>query len=48
MTKETIFKVFKALYKTYGEEKAKEILGNIINGLSADALVTLKNDNEQL
>lgn len=48
MTKETLYNVFKALYTTYGEENAKEILDNIIDCLSADALVTLKNDNEQL
>lgn len=48
MTKETIYKVFKALYTTYGEVNAKKILDNIIDCLSADALLTLKNDNEQL
>ena len=44
MTKETIFKVFKALNTQYGQEKAMEILDNIIDCLSTDALVTLKNE----
>ena len=48
MAKETLYKIFKALYTTYGEEKAKEILDNIIDCMSTDALLTLKNDNESL
>lgn len=48
MTKETLFKIFKALYKTYGETNALKVLSDLMDCLSADALVTLKNDTEQL